>query len=186
MFYAFNPRETKNMSFITAFKQHAKMVSLLILLAVSSGVLAQASPTSHEEKPSKDYVVLIRQWAQASDFAKNTADITVNKIIREMKKDPKLEKYESPDLSADLKQFFYEQFSSDEMMQQLATMYQEYFSIEEMMALINFYNTPLGQKVVKSNAALAIKSQQVGGEILKKHEKDYMKIIAKYIKDKQK
>lgn len=141
----------------------------------------QQAVNATAEKPSEDYVKLVKQWAQITDFAKSASNVAVEKISKELMKEPKYQKMITPDLTADLKQFFYEQFSSDEMMTNLAAMYQKYFTIEEMMALINFYNSPLGQKIVQANQAIALNSQQVTSELLKKHEKEYMKIIGKYI-----
>lgn len=136
---------------------------------------------SGADKPSEDYVKLVKQWAQITDFAKSASNVAVEKINKELMKEPKYQKMITPALTSDLKQFFYEQFSSDEIMTNLAALYQQYFTIEEMMALINFYNSPLGQKIVQANEAIALNSQQMASELLKKHEKEYMKIIGKYI-----
>ncbi|MGD9592432.1 MAG: DUF2059 domain-containing protein [Candidatus Berkiella sp.] len=137
------------------------------------------------QKPSEDYVKLVKEWAKITDFAQSAASVAVEKISKDLMKDPKFKNLVTPALKADLKQFFYEQFSSPEMMIHLAALYQKYFTLEEMMALINFYNTPLGQKVVQSNEALVLQSQQMASDLLKKHEQEYMKIIAKYIVNKK-
>lgn len=154
----------------------------LILLLLTFTLSVNAANETLQNKPSQDYVTLVRQWAQITDFAKSASTVAVDKINKDLAKDPTSRKLVSPALTSDLKQFFYEQFNSDEMMVRLATIYQQYFTIEEMMSLINFYNTPLGQKIIQSNQAIALQSEQMGGELLKKHEKDYMQIVSKYIK----
>ncbi|MBS0286560.1 MAG: DUF2059 domain-containing protein [Proteobacteria bacterium] len=169
------------MYFITASR------ALLIFFLLIFAAQAFAAPNdASQNKPSGDYVKLVRQWAQITDFAKNASTVAVDKINKDLAKDPKSQMLVSPTLTSDLKQFFYEQFNSDEMMARLATIYQQYFTIEEMMALINFYNTPLGQKIIQSNQVIALQSEQMGGELLKKHEKDYMQIISKYLKSADK
>lgn len=133
------------------------------------------------EDPGPVYTQIVAQWAQATNFAKNASDVAVAKLKSDMEKDPKLAKIVSPALIADLEQFFYELFASRETTTELAKLYAQYFSLDEMNELVKFYKTPLGVKLIKSNAELTIKSQQIGSNLFKKHESQYIKVLAKYL-----
>jgi hypothetical protein len=171
-------------------QMNAKMiVTLMFLLSfVSLQVRAtdkqsnQTNQSSLTEAPSADYVQLIRQWAEITNFAKNAADVTVERITHDLEKDPKYKKLITSELTSDLRQFFYELFSSQENMVNLAKVYSQYYTLDDMLELIKFYNTPLGQKMIHSHEAIMTKSHEIGSDLLKKHEQDYMRIVAKYIK----
>ncbi len=150
----------------------------------SSNVTKEQTSVIQESTPSKEYVALVRQWAQITDFSHSAANFASDKITRDLMKDPKYQKLVTPALVTDLKQFFYEQFSSDQMMINLAKLYQNYFSLEEMITLINFYQAPLGQKLIQTNKELTLNSRQMAADILKKHEKAYMEIVAKHVINK--
>jgi hypothetical protein len=133
------------------------------------------------EDPGPVYTQIVSQWAQATNFAKNASDVAVAKLKSDMEKDPKLAKIISPALIADLEQFFYELFASRETTTELAKLYSQYFNLDEMNELVKFYKTPLGVKLIKSNAELTIKSQQIGSNLFKKHESQYVRVLAKYL-----
>jgi hypothetical protein len=123
----------------------------------------------------------VLQWAKATNFAQNAAEVIVGKFKIDMQNDPKMRKVMTPALIADLEQFFYELFLSPETIKDLARVYAQYFTIDDMQDLIKFYQSPVGQKFIKADAQLKLKTQQIGEALLKRHEKEYMLIIAKYI-----
>ena len=149
--------------------------------AAATQPAANAKPFFIGEDPGPVYTHMVSQWAQATNFAKNASDVAVSKLKSDMEKDPKLAKIISPALIADLEQFFYELFASRETTTELAKLYAQYFTLDEMNELVNFYKTPLGAKLIKSNAELTIKSQQIGANLFKKHENDYIRVLAKFL-----
>lgn len=134
------------------------------------------------EDPGPVYVQIVKRWAEVTHFAQNAAQVSVSKLKIDLSNDPKLKNMVTTEFVTDLEQFFYELFASQETIVNLAKLYAQYFTLEEMQELINFYATPLGQKLVKNNTELMLKSQQIGMMLLKKHEKQYMEVVAKYIK----
>jgi hypothetical protein len=138
------------------------------------------------EDPGPVYTQVVLDWAKSTNFAQNAAEVIVGKFKLDMEKDPKLKKLITPALFADLEQFFYELFLSPEMMRDLAKVYSQYFTLDDMQDLIKFYQSPVGKKLIKSDSELKLKSQQIGEDLLKRHEKDYMLIIAKYISQEKK
>ncbi len=155
-------------------------VSLLGWLAVANAAEDKKLVVIGED-PGPVYTQIVTQWVQATNFAKNASDLAVAKLKLDMEKDPKLKKVLTPALIADLEQFFYELFASRETTTELAKLYAQYFTLDEMNELVKFYKTPLGVKLIKSNSELTIKSQQIGANLFKKHENDYIKVLAKYL-----
>lgn len=141
---------------------------------------AQAKPQAQPEV-SPLYIYVMGQWAQTTDFAKDAADMIVKKLKLNMENDPKLKPILTDDFQADLKQFIYELFLSRQSLTLMANVYQQYFTIDEMQELLKFYKTPLGQKLVKLEPELTMKTQEVGVTLLKQNEKKYMEMLAKYI-----
>lgn len=171
-------------------KHIVMLVSLLGWLVVGSAAEEKKATTQPAtgtkpffigEDPGPVYTHMVAQWAQATNFAKNASDVAVSKLKADMEKDPKLSKIISPALIADLEQFFYELFASRETTSELAKLYAQYFTLDEMNELVKFYKTPLGVKLIKSNAELTIKSQQIGANLFKKHENDYIRVLAKFL-----
>lgn len=144
-----------------------------------------AGAASMGEDPGPVYTRLVKEWADTTRFAQNSAEVTVGQLKIDMQNDPQLQKIISKALLADLQQFFYELYISPETIQNLAKVYAQFFTLDEMQALNAFYHSPLGQKLVKANPELTIKTQQMGLALLKEHEKGYLQIIAKYLKGQQ-
>lgn len=140
-----------------------------------------AKPYFIGEDPGPLYTQAVTQWAEATNFAKNTSDAAVMKLKADMAKDPKLSKMVTSAFTADLEQFFYELFASRETMRELAKLYSQYFTLDEMIDLVIFYKSPLGIKLVKHNMELTTKSQQIGANLFKRHENEYLKVLAKYL-----
>lgn len=132
------------------------------------------------EDPGPLYTRLVKEWMDTTHFAKNTAELAVGKLQIDMQNDPQLQKIVSKNLIADLQQFYYEILIAPETVQAMARVYAQYFTLDEMQELIVFYRTPIGQKWVKANADISLKTQRIAIELLKKNEKGYVKIIAKY------
>jgi hypothetical protein len=137
------------------------------------------------EDPGPVYSQMVRQWVDVTRFAKNAAEVAAGKLKLDMQNDPRLQKIVTPAFIADLEQFFYELFISPETIKQLAALYAQYFTLDEMQELINFYKTPLGQKLIKSNSEIMLKSQKIGMNLLRKHQREYMEVVKKYIEPLQ-
>lgn len=142
---------------------------------------AQSESQVLGEDPGPVYTQVVLQWAKATNFAENAAEVIVGKFKLDMQNDPKMSKVLTPALIADLEQFFYELFLSPETIKDLARVYAQYFTIDDMQDLIKFYQSPVGQKFIKADSQLKLKTQKIGEALLKRHEKEYMLIIAKYI-----
>ncbi len=139
------------------------------------------------EDPGPVYTQIVLQWAKTTKFAQNAAEVIVGKFKQEMENDPKMKQVMTKEMLIDLEQFFYELFLSPETIKQLAIVYSQYFTLDDMNDLIKFYQSPVGAKLIQADPQLKLKTQQIGELLLKKHEKDYMRIVAKYLaKDAQK
>lgn len=135
-----------------------------------------------EEGPSPLYLKVMQRWAQVTNFAENASQVAVDKFKHDLKKDPTLAPYVTSSLLLDLQQFFYELFNAQTTMIALANAYSEYYTIDELQSLIEFYETPTGKKLISTWAELSNKTQEIGDQLLKARERDYIEIIAKHIK----
>ncbi len=171
----------------------ALMTALLLVLFMSgnTSVFAaantkakpQAQPQAQPlaEDPGPVYTQMIMQWAKETHFAQNAAEVIVAKFKLDMENNPKMKAAMTPELIADLEQFFYELFLSPETIKELAALYAQYFTLDDMQDLIKFYQSPVGQKLIKNDPAIKIGTQHIGEALLKRHEKEYMGVIAKHL-----
>ncbi|MGE3318441.1 MAG: DUF2059 domain-containing protein [Candidatus Berkiella sp.] len=159
-----------------------KAVLVMALIMLSTCAFADTVAPITENKPSKDYVKLVQQWADVTHFATNAASASVENILFELRKNPKNQQFVTPELISDLKQFFYEVYSSKDYIMNISKVYSQFLSIDEMIEMIKFYNTPLGKKIIEANSALTLHNREISNELLKKREQDYMKIVKKHIK----
>lgn len=134
------------------------------------------------EAPSPLYLQVMKRWAKVTNFSENAAQVAVDKFEHDLKKDPKIAPYVTSTLLLDLQQFFYELFNAQDTMLALAGVYSEYYTIDELQSLIEFYETPVGKKLISTWAELTSKTQEIGDQLLKARERDYIEIIAKHIK----
>ncbi len=141
----------------------------------------QKVPDSIGEDPGPVYNQMVLQWAKTTNFAQNAAEVIVGKFKQEMENDPKMKQVVTKEMLADLEQFFYELFLSPETISQLSILYSQYFTLDDMNDLIKFYQSPVGAKFIKADPELKLKTQRIGEILLKKHEKQYMAIVWKYL-----
>lgn len=137
------------------------------------------------EDPGPLYVSVVQQWAQLTNFAYNASQVIIGKLQLDIENDPKLKAIWSKGLKSDLEQYFYELFYSPDTIKELSKIYAQYFTLDDMIELLKFYKSPIGQKLIKVDPEIKVKTQQLGNVLLKKHEKEYMVIVGKYIKPGQ-
>lgn len=173
-----------------SFLSSVLLVLALILSFSSCFASAQNSVAKEKvdlgEDPGPIYIGVVQQWAQLSNFAFNASQVIIGKLQLDVEKDPKLKAIWSQGLKQDLEQYFYELFYSPETIRELSKIYAQYFTLDDMVELIKFYKSPIGQKLIKVDPELKVKTQQLGNVLLKQHEKEYMVIIGKYIKPESK
>lgn len=127
------------------------------------------------------YIKVMQRWANVTDFPGNASQVAIDKYEHDLKQDPQIAPLITKDLLLDLKQFFYEMFVSQEAMVALGKVYAEYYTLDELQDLVNFYQTPVGQKLISTHTEISKKIQSVGDDLLKARERDYVEIVAKYI-----
>lgn len=159
-------------------KRIFKLACCLFVFISSLPICAQAK----EEGPGPLYVSVVQQWAKETNFAYNASQVIIGKLQLDIENDPKLSQAWSKGLKQDLEQYFYELFYDPQMIEQLAQIYSQYFTLDDMLDLLKFYKSPIGQKLIKVDPELKVKTQQLGNALLKKHQKEYMLIVGKYIK----
>lgn len=83
----------------------------------------------------------------------------MNQMVDVLRKNPMFASSNVPD---EFWEEFKAEMSSDELMKEIAAVYSKYYSEEEMMDLIQFYNSPIGQKTLEITPALTGETMQIG------------------------
>jgi hypothetical protein len=142
----------------------------------------QASVFAQEAKVNKIYLDTIKEYSKVTNFAENAAEVAAGKFRVDLQNDPNYSSIVTDEFISDIQQFFYEIFISDDTVTKLATIYSAYFSIDEMIELIRFSKSELGEKMVKVGPALMVKTQQLGLDLVKEHEKEFIQVLSEHIK----
>lgn len=67
-----------------------------------------------------------------------------------------------PDVPEEYWQEFYSMFDYDEFIELLVPVYLKYYSNDDILALLAFYKTPIGKKMVRVSADISTESMAVG------------------------
>lgn len=157
-------------------KYFTQSLCLICAMLLSMGAHAQAA------KVNQLYLDSVKEYANVTNFAENAAEVAAGKFKVDLENDPQYASIVTEEFISDLQQFFYEIFVSDETISELAKIYSNYFSIDEMVELIRFSKSPLGEKMVKVGPALMVKTQQLGLQLVEKHEREFVQVLSEHIK----
>jgi uncharacterized protein len=77
----------------------------------------------------------------------------------------------------------FQALSVDELIDAIVPIYQEHFTHADIITIIEFYNSPTGQKFVKEGPAMMSESMQAVQPIISKHEPEIQAAAQKAIED---
>jgi len=145
-----------------------KLAIAFVLLVFASIAVAQNGSASGEA-PSKEGVIKFLEVTQARsrilqmfDGMARQARLGADQAFREKVPDA------TPEQIARVEQIaesLFKEFSPDEMIDALVPIYQKHFSKADLDAMLVFYASPAGQKVLKEMPAILAESMEVGGEM---------------------
>jgi hypothetical protein len=121
--------------------------SLLILLVAAAPSLAQSRPDPGKAKT-------IRRVLEAQGMQKMMRQVATHMVATL--------KTAHPDVPDEIWDRFEQKLSSQEWVDQFIPIYDKYYSQEDLEGLLAFYESPLGQKVVKTMPLLMLESMQIG------------------------
>jgi hypothetical protein len=142
----------------------------LLLLPVLG--LAQTQPLPTDATPSKQQVMQFLEVTQARarvvqllDGVKKQGRLGAEIGFKQKVPDATPEELARVDASADS---MFEAFSADEMIDAIVPIYQKHLTKSDIDAILAFYATPAGQRLLKETPAILAESMEVGGEMGRK------------------
>jgi hypothetical protein len=146
--------------------------SLLILLvaAVSAPALAQTKPEAKKEKT-------IRRVLEVTGTQRMMAQMA-GQMIATFKK-------AHPEVPNDFWDRFEQKLGSQELVDQLIPIYDKYYTQQDLEGLLTFYESPVGQKVLKTMPQVMQESMQIGQVWGQQKAQEVLKEIEEY-RSKQK
>lgn len=143
--------------------------ALIVCLLFASITLAQQNPA--DAPASKEDIHRYLESMNVRELLKSTMDVMttqVHKIIHEM-----VEKQQGlpPDAEARIEKLtdsMFKDFPIDEYLDAVAPVYQKHFTKGDVDALVAFYSTPTGQKMLKEMPAIMSDAMQASMPIMQK------------------
>jgi len=140
-----------------------KKITLFIISIFSAFSLVKAEPSFDSKKKIDQLFDLIHIEEQMT----GSFDAMIP-VINQMSSQYQLDAEAKKELSNIYKTWFNNDLNTDSMIAQIADIYAETFTAEEIQMLIEFYETPIGQKLIKETPELAQKGALIGMEAAQK------------------
>jgi hypothetical protein len=139
--------------------------SLLVLLVVAAPALAQTKMDPEKEKKIRRVLEVTGAQRMMSQMA--------GQMIASFKK-------AQPGVPEEFWNRFEEKFGSEDLIDQLVPIYDKYYSKQDLDGLLAFYESPVGQKVLKTMPQVMQESMQVGQAWGKQKAEEVIKEIKEY------
>jgi hypothetical protein len=139
--------------------------SLLILLVAAAPALAQSKIEAEKEKK-------IRRVLEVTGTQQMMAQMASQMIANFKKAQP-----EVPD---EFWNRFEKKFGSHDLVDQLVPVYDKYYTKQDLDGLLTFYESPVGQKVLKTMPQVMQESMQIGQEWGRQKAQDVIKELKEY------
>jgi uncharacterized protein len=148
------------------------VMATVLLVFWSATVVGQAQPSSSDPVPSREEVMKFLEITQARSRVAQMLE-GMAKLAREGAEqgfkqkipDATPEQLYRVDRMADA---IFEDFRPDEFIDAVVPIYQKHLSKADQEAILAFYSSPAGQKVLKEMPAIMAESMDAGGEIGRK------------------
>jgi hypothetical protein len=139
--------------------------SALILLVAAAPALAQAKVDADKEKKIRRVLEITGTQRMMSQMA--------GQMIASFKK-------AQPNVPEEFWNRFEQKFGSDDLIDQLIPVYDKYYSRQDLDGLVAFYESPLGQKLLKTMPQVMADSMQIGQAWGKQKAEEVMKELKEY------
>ncbi len=145
--------------------------SLLVLLVAAAPALAQTKRDAEKEKKIRRVLEVTGAQRMMSQMA--------GQMIASFKK-------AQPEVPEEFWNRFEEKFSSEDLIDQLVPIYDKYYSKQDLDGLLAFYESPVGQKVLKTMPQVMQESMQIGQAWGKQKAEEVLKEIQEYERKQEK
>lgn len=134
-------------------------------------VLAAAAPAAAQPEPSAGELALVREFLEVTRTSENFTRTMEAMLQSGMGEDL------PPEFADVMREFFAEHFRYEELEPGFIRMYTDLFTEEEMRALIAFYRTPVGQRMVELTPEIAARTQQITSELMEEAMPELMELM---------
>jgi hypothetical protein len=146
-----------------------KLTTAASLLVLASCVVAQTQPSSADSTASKEDVMKFLEITQTRarivqifEGMAQQARLAAEQAFKEKVPEATSEQLARVDTIADT---LFKEYSPDEMIEAIVPIYQKHFSKSDLNAILAFYASPPGQKVLKETPGIMAESMQIGGDM---------------------
>jgi len=153
-----------------------KIIATLLLAAALPALAAEKNEPSAGER-----LLEVMQFEETSIHAGRAAMETMMAQMNDLGLPPAGKK----ELEKAFDEFLMKSLLDPEIKKRTIELYEESFSEAEILELINFYQTPLGQKLLTETPLITGKSMKMGMEIAQKYAPEFQQNIGKIIEKYQ-
>ncbi len=144
-------------------------IAAILIVLSSAAAPAQAHPSSADTVASKEEVLKFLELTQARSRVVQTLDgmakqarMGAEQGFKSKVPDATPEQIRRVD---ELSDTIFAEFSPDEMIDAIVPIYQKHLSKADLEAIVAFYSSPAGQKVLQEMPAILSESMEAGGKI---------------------
>ena len=144
-------------------------IAAILILLSSAAARGQAQPTSADTVASKEEVLKFLELTQARSRVVQMLDGMAKQARMGAEQGFKMK---VPDATPEqirrvdeLSDTIFAEFSPDELIDAIVPIYQKHLSKPDLEAIVAFYSSPAGQKVLKEMPGIMAESMEAGGKI---------------------
>lgn len=165
---------------------HAPKLHPLLVFVCTIGVMitvptAGISQACDEGNPPREALELVQLTFSGRAFRTAMGTNIESYVDRNFDSNPAVTNF-----LENVMQDFVDRYIWTEMRCQVGLIWAENFTRNELEALIKFYRTDLGQKLVRVRPTLMRKATEVGEELVKKHRAELQKMLTERLRQYQK
>ena len=152
------------------------MKRLLLALALLAGLSAPALAQPQAQAAwSPSHVAAVEELLGLMDMERNMM-IGLEMAMQEQSDDP-----EMASLEPVIRQFMAKYLRWEDLKPQFVELYAGTYTEAEIRGLIQFYRTPLGQKVIASEPTLMAKATQIGQQQVQEHMAELVQMLMEHM-----
>lgn len=132
------------------------------LILAAALLLCAAVPADAQQEPTPGELALVREFMEVSRMRETMARTMEAMLESGLGEEEEV----TPGFTDALREFMAEHFRFEAMEPGFTRMYADLFTEDELRALIAFYRTPAGQRMVELTPEISVRTQQITNEVL--------------------
>jgi hypothetical protein len=147
------------------------------LILAAALLLCAAVPATAQDEPSPGEMEAVREFLDVMRMRENMA-LTMEAMLGNGLGDDM-----PPGFTDVMRTFFAEHLRYENLEPGFIRMYTDLFTEEELRALVAFYRTPVGQRMVELTPEIAVRTQQITSEIMEEAMPELMELMMRELED---